>query len=492
MNLRFRTTLPLALATLALAAVPATASSHREAPGITKSPKVDATDFYLFRSYEPGRDGYVTMIANYLPLQDPYGGPNYFSLDPDAIYELKVDNDGDAVEDLTFRFRFRNERRDVALSIGNVDDKRSVAVPLVQVGQIGAGSTDALNVVEKYGVELVRGARRTGDLLPAQPLRDVATGSLDFTKPVDNIGAKTIPAYDDYARRYVYDVAIPGCGDGRLFVGQRKDPFVVNLGEIFDLVNLANPLGPVDGEGDDLDDKNVTSLILEVPAACLTTAGNPVVGAWTTASVRRNAFPNSSEEKSSIRGAQRSAPSPASHVQVSRLSSPLVNEIVIGLKDKDRFNASQPRDDAQFLTYVTHPTFPALVEVLFGAAGVKAPTLFPRADLVAAFLTGIDGLNATATPAEMLRLNTAVPARPAGQQSHLGALGGDIAGFPNGRRPGDDVVDIELRVAMGALLDPSVAPSGSLPFTDGAKVDDSFFDAAFPYLRTPIAGSPRP
>ena len=155
-------------------------------------------------------------------------------------------------------------------------------------------------------------------------------------------------------------------------------------------------------------------------------------------------------------------------------------------------SSSQPRDDAQFLTYVTHPTFPALIEALFGAAGVKAPTAFPRADLVAAFLTGIDGLNATATPSEMLRLNTAIPAKPAEQQRPLGALGGDVAGFPNGRRPGDDVVDIELRVAMGALLDPSVAPSGALPFTDGAKVDASFFDATFPYLRTPLPGSPRP
>jgi hypothetical protein len=172
---------------------------------------------------------------------------------------------------------------------------------------------------------------------------------------------------------------------------------------------------------------------------------------------------------------------------VSRLGAPLVNEVVIGLKDKDRFNASKPKDDAQFLNYVTHPTLPALIELLFS---VPAPTQFPRTDLIAAFLTGLDGLNKTATPAEMLRLNTAIAPKPAQDQSNLGALGGDLAGFPNGRRPGDDVVDIELRVAMGALLPPASAPAGTLPFTDGAYVDSSFFAVTFPYLKTPIPGSP--
>lgn len=485
------------LAAIALTIPSAVASSHREAPAITETPKVDATDFYLFRSYEPGREGYVTMVANYLPLQDPYGGPNYFSLDPAAIYDLKVDHDGDAIEDLTFRFRFRNERKDISLPIGNAGDKRSVAIPLVNAGPFGAESTGALNLVESYTVELIRGSRLTNDLFPAQPLRNAATGSPVFEKPADNIGNKSIPDYEAYARAHMYDVRIPGCGDGRVFVGQRKDSFVVNLGEIFDLVNIANPVGAEDAESDDLADKNVTALVLEVPIACLTERESPVIGAWTTASLRRARIPTPSTTAPDrfqrlVGGVPDAIVDASSHVQVSRLSSPLVNEIVIGLKDKDRFNASQPKDDVQFLTYVTHPTLPALIEILFGAAGVKAPTLFPRADLVAAFLTGIDGLNRTATPAEMLRLNTAIPAKPASQQARLGALAGDLAGFPNGRRPGDDVVDIELRVAMGALLDPAVAPSGALPFTDGAILDASFFDEAFPYLRTPIPGSPRP
>jgi len=440
----------------------ALASSHREAPGITKTPKLDATDFYMFRSYEAGRDGFVTFVANYLPLQDPYGGPNFFALDAEGRYDIKVDNNGDAIEDLTFRFRFNNQTKDLALQVGADGAQRSVAVPLINVGPIGADDTSALNRIETYTVGVIRGAG-----LP-QPLRNASTGATIFEKPVDNIGFKSIPDYEAYAGQRMYDVTIPGCATpGRVFVGQRDDPFVVNLGETFDLVNL-NPLGPVDGEADTLCGKNVTALVLEVPIACVTTSGHPVIGAWTTASLPVGA-------------------SPVVLNQVSRLSAPLVNELVIGLKDKNKFNASQPRNDAQFLTYVTHPVLPELLQALFG---VTAPNLFPRTDLVQAFLTGIPNLNATATPAEMLRLNTSIAPKAAAQQSALGVLGGDTAGFPNGRRPGDDVVDIELRVAMGKLLPLDVAPSGQLPYTDGAAVSAADFDDAFPYLRTPNPGSP--
>jgi hypothetical protein len=177
-------------------------------------------------------------------------------------------------------------------------------------------------------------------------------------------------------------------------------------------------------------------------------------------------------------------------VQVSRLGQPLVNEVVIGLDDKDKFNASEPKDDAQFADYVTHPTLPALIELLFGSAGVKAPTTFPRTDLVEVFLTGIPNLNATTAVAELLRLNTTTPAVPPGMQNNLGVIGGDLAGFPNGRRPGDDVVDVALRVVMGKLLSTNAAPSGQLPFTDGALVNASMFPAAFPYLNPPLPGSP--
>ena len=463
---------------VALAALPAAASSHREAPAITATPKVDATDFYAFRSYEPGRAGYVTFVADYVPLQDPYGGPNYFALDSDALYDVKVDNNGDAVEDLTFRFRFKETRQTIELPVGPEGSTRNVQIPLILVGPVSAGNTSALQRIESYSIELLRGSGRFGALL-----RNAETGAREFVKPLDNVGNKTLSDYESYAAAHVYDVQIPGCQNGRVFVGQRKDPFVVNLGEIFDLVNL-NPLGGVSGAVDTLCDKNVTSLVLEVPIACLVSSPTqPIVGSWTTASLpaSRTSVPRAT----GFAGAAR--PGSPSYVQVSRLSSPLVNEVVIGLDDKDRFNSSQPRNDAQFLEYVTHPTLPAILSVLFP---VQAPNLFPRTDLVAAFLTGLDGLNKYGRPAEMLRLNTSIAPTDPEEQSNLGALGGDLAGFPNGRRPGDDVVDIELRVAMGALLDLTAAPSGQLPYTDGAYVDASFFDDAFPYLRTPVPGSP--
>jgi hypothetical protein len=172
--------------------------------------------------------------------------------------------------------------------------------------------------------------------------------------------------------------------------------------------------------------------------------------------------------------------------QVSRLSHPLVNELVIGLKDKDKFNASKPADDAQFADYITNPTLPELIEALFG---VTAPNLFPRTDLVAVFATGVQGLNQNGSFGEMLRLNTSIAAVPAAQQSNLGVLAGDLAGYPNGRRLGDDVVDMALRVVMGALLDPTVAPSGQLAYTDGASVDATMFDSVFPYVKDPFPGA---
>ena len=457
--------------------VPAPApSSHREAPFVTEHPKVDGTDFYMFRSYEAGRQGFVTLVANYMPLEAPYGGPNYFFMDPEALYEIHLDTNGDSIEDLTFQFRFQNQFQQQTLDIGPVGAKKSVPIPLIQKGPVSATDDPNLNLREKFTVTLVTGDRRTGT---AVPVTNAADDSATFTKPVDNIGTKTIVDYAAYAGQYVYDINIPGVGPGRMFVGQRKDPFVVNLGEVFDLVNT-NPLGPENGESDLLDDANVTSLILELPISGIV-GESPVIGAWTTASLRQARVLNphpSGHGTASVEG--------GAWTQVSRLSAPLVNELVIGLPDKDRFNASEPKDDAQFLTYVTNPTFPALIELLFP---VTAPTLFPRTDLEQAFLTGLDSVNQNGATSEMLRLNTNILPVPKGAQSRLGALGADLAGFPNGRRPGDDVVDIVLRVAMGALLSPADAPSGSLAYTDGAFLDDSFFDDTFPYLKSPLAGA---
>ncbi len=329
---------------------------------------------------------------------------------------------------------------------------------------------------------------------------NAAGGAREFTKPVDFIGTKTfgsVASYEAYAGQYTYNINIPGCATpGRMFVGQRKDPFVVNLGRTFDLINL-NPLA-ASGGTNDLADKNVTTLALEVPIACLTAGNEPVIGAWTTASLRQVRLLDGTPRP----GHQGTEKTGGAWVQVSRLGMPLVNEVVIGLKDKDRFNGSKPRDDGQFATYVTNPTLPALIEVLFGSAGVRAPTKFPRNDLVTAFLTGLPGLNQPAgvRASEMLRLNTSIEPKAKGAQNPLGVLGGDTAGFPNGRRPGDDVVDAALRVAMGALCTlnqpaafgcvPADAPSGGLALTDGgANVTDAMFGATFPYLATPIPGA---
>lgn len=467
-------------ALIALAGGPVNASSHREAPFITELPKVDNTDFYLFNSYEAGRTGFVTLIANYLPLQDAYGGPNYFALDDKALYEIHVDNNGDAVEDITFQFRFDTQFNDVALDVGG----EMVPIPLIQAGPVGPTAADNanLNRIETYEIDVVRGDRRSGE---SQAVTNAGDGSESFVKPVDNIGNKTIADYAAYASDHIYDISVPDCNaGGRAFVGQRKEGFVVNLGETFDLINL-DPLGAPDAEPNTLDDKNVTTIALELPVDCLIAGTETVIGAWATASKRQATVLNPSPPDASSASIQGGA-----FTQVSRLGHALVNEVVVGLPDKNNFNASEPADDAQFLTYVTNPTLPALIELLFPTA--PAPTLFPRQDLVDVFLMGVDGLNrpANIVPAEILRLNTAIPAVPAAAQDPLGVLAMDNAGYPNGRRPGDDVVDISLRVAMGVLLDEADAPAGQMPFTDQAAIDAGQFDESFPYLLTPIPGSP--
>jgi hypothetical protein len=466
-------------------------SSHREAPGITKTPKLDGTDFYMFRSYEAGRSDYVTLLANYVPLQDVYGGPNFFALDSNGLYEIHIDNDGDGREDLTFQFRFTSTMKDLTVPVGD----RQMSVPLINIGPIGpaANATANLNRIETYSLSIVRGDRRHGH---RDVITDAATGSATFRKPVDRIGDKSITgndptAYNQYANNHIWGINIPGCAaGGRVFVGQRRDGFVVNLAEAFDLINT-NPLGPVDGEEDSLADKNVTTLALEVPTSCLV-ENDPVIGGWTTASSGKQ---DSADDHGTPEGQFK---------QVSRLGSPLVNELVIGLKDKDKFNGSEPKDDAQFGDYVTHPTLPVLINALFGVT----PPPTPRADLVQVFLTGVPNLNQPngVVPSEMVRLNTTTPVVTPAAQSPLGVIGGDLAGYPNGRRPGDDVVDIALRAVEGILL--SSNPASFPALTDGAFVkatigytpdgkitaDPAFrlFRDTFPYLQTPISGSPNP
>ena len=495
----------------------ALASSHREAPFITTQPKVDATDFYMFNSYEGvaangtgGRAGFVTLIANYAPLQDAYGGPNYFALDPNALYEIHIDNVGDAQEHITFQFKFKNSLKSITLPIMN----KIVPIPIVQAGVVSTPNSPALNLNESFTVNIIRGDRRTGI---SAALTKVSDGSAIFDKPVDNIGTKTIPDYVGYAAQHIHNVNIPGCAmPGKVFVGQRKDPFAVNLGVIFDLINaplsvITDPANKNAGM-DDLAFKNVTQLALEVPASCLITgASQPVIGGWTTASLRQG----QSLSPSPAKGHGTTVTTGGNWVQVSRLGMPLVNELVIGLPDKDRFNGAMPKSDGQFADYVTNPTLPALVEIAFNQApGALAPSNVGRNDLVTTFLTGIAGVNQLGiiTASEMLRLNTAIPAKPFAMQNRLGLVGNilaggtDNAGYPNGRRPKDDIVDISLIAVMGGLCvangngntlgfgtscKPSAVPLGNGVFGLHDAVDQATRPLLpqFPYLDTPIPGA---
>lgn len=522
----------------------ALASSHREAPFITTSPKVDGTDFYMFRSYEGvsatgtgGRSDYVTLIANYQPLQGPYGGPNYFSMDPNALYEIHLDNNGDAKEDLTFQFRFSNKLNSIALPIGSA----SVAIPLIQAGAVSKLSDPNLNLNESYTVNLVRGDRRKGTVSSITK-SDGTTKT--FEKPVDYIGSKTLgdaAAYETYAQSHVHSIKVPGCpagkDTGKVFVGQRQEGFAVNLGPIFDLVNAplnvlldpANKDAAGQGGKHYIQKSNVTSIALEIHKDCLTAGTDPVIGGWTTASMRQARLLNGKPAS----GHQTSEKAGGAWVQVSRLGNPLVNELVIGLPDKDKFNASKPQDDGQFLSYVTNPTLPALLGLVLGNgnAAAVAPTNLPRTDLATVFLTGITGVNkpATPTPSEVLRLNTAITPVPFADQNRLGVAGEvlrvggvanlgmakDLAGFPNGRRPKDDVADIALVAVLGGLcvingdnnalalngvpgvpsLSSACKPSSVPLGANSANIHDAVdqatvpFMARFPYLNTPNSGS---
>lgn len=507
---------------------PAVASSHREAPQITEMPKVDGTDFYMFRSYAPGREAFVTLIANFQPDQSPGNGPNYYTMDPDAIYEIHIDNDGNAAEDITYQFRFTNVLAGgtgITLPIGPAGAQVTQPIPLRLIPTVTAPGSANLGESEQYTVTVVTGDRRTGTRTLATAPGGAAT---TFRKPIDNTGNKNLPDYAAYANQFISDISLPGCATpGRVFVGQREDAFAVNLGPIFDSVNFVPiegadaPSGgtPFPGGITQSDanqalkgKKNVTSIALEVPIACLTGTGNGVIGGWMTASLpqARLRDPTPTYAAPALDG--------GAFVQVSRLGMPLVNEVVIGIPQKDLFNAAEPTGDAALASYVTNPTFPEILNILFRGPvnqtlgtnlATLAPTNFPRADLVATFLTGFPGVNQlrTVTPSEMLRLNTAIPPTPRASQSAFGVAANDLAGFPNGRRPGDDVVDIVLRVAMGrlchpltigtqttnlGLCTPAQAPTGTVAYTDGAPTSAATVQAGFPYLNSPLRGAPRP
>ena len=447
-----RKLLALAVVALAIAGSPGSASSHREAPLISQDPLADNTDVYAFVS--PASPDKVTLISNFIPLQLPASGPNFWKFDDNVLYEIMVDNDADAVEDITFQFRFRTETRNPNTFLYNT-------------GQITSIDDTDWNVRQFYTVTRVDGPRRTGRA------RVIAE---DLPSPPVNVGVRSLPDYASVAAQGVR--VLPG--GMQVFAGQRDEGFYVNLG-VFDLLGVP----PADvNTPDSTAGLNVHSIAIEVPIATLTASGsrpgsatdpNAVIGVWSTASRPSVSARNGAEERHNGR-----------FVQVSRLGQPLVNEVVIPLRLKDAFNAIPPTQDSVALPVVLDPEVPKLLLALFG---VRAPAA-PRQDLVTIFLTGIPGVNQppSVTPSEMLRLNVAIP--PAFNPNPLGVIGGDPAGFPNGRRVGDDVTDIAIRAMAGATpLTPSFNTGINAQLGDGVMGNDVPYLASFPYLGAPHPGN---
>jgi hypothetical protein len=449
------------LATTALEVAPA--SSHREAPLVSEDPVVDNTDTYAFVA--PDAPDHVTIIGNWIPLEEPAGGPNFHKFGDDVLYELNVDNDGDAVADVSYEFRFNTKVKD-----GNTFLYNTGPVSPVMNRRGELVDFKNLNIQQSYSVTEVRNGRRReiGDRLLSPPV---------------NIGPRSTPNYDSLAAATTYDLR----NDIRVFAGQRDDSFFVDLGSIFDLGGLRpfNPahLIPLNSEPgkDEVQGYNTHTIAIQVPIDRLTTDDEPVIGVWAATYRRQTRTYTRGGAQLDHRG---------DWVQVSRLGMPLVNEVVIPLSQKDRFNATFPDEDSRFAQFVTDPELGRLIPALYPGVFSCFPTT-PRNDLVSIFLTGIPGVNQPqgVQASEMIRLNTSVPPTPYAQQNRLGLLSGQTDGFPNGRRLIDDVVDIELQAVAGAT--PLGSCNGATPNSllgDGVDANDMPFMQTFPYLASPAQG----
>jgi Domain of unknown function (DUF4331) len=463
-------------------------SSHREAPSISKDPVADSTDLYAFVS--PDATDTVTIIANYIPLEGPDAGPNFYEFGDDVLYEIHVDNDGDGEADVSFQFRFTTQVVQPSGLSNNF---------LYNVGQIT--SLTSPNWVRRQHYSVTR-VRESGDT-------DVLATNLAC--PPCNVGPRSIPNYASLA-----DAAVHSLGGGiKVFAGQRREGFFVDLGSVFDLADLrpfqglhlipsANQLGV-----DATKNLNVHSIAIQVPRAMLGRSGNrdAIIGVYTSASRRR----------ALIRDDDADTDASGPWVQVSRLGNPLFNEVLVDMTRKDYWNSQPPSADSQFAGGVEHPELQTLLPILYPGLVAGKPAFHnlslytkKRADLVAIFLTGLPHLAINnpvtftgATQADLLRLNMGFPA--ATSPNNLGYLGGDFAGFPNGRRVFDDVFAIELRAVAGAtipLVDPSFTadPAAGLvtdlvnslgdssPYKPGA---DRYI-SGFPYLGLPVSGYAEP
>jgi len=420
----------------------ARAASHREAPLISMDPAADITDFFLFRSYEPGKEDKVVMVMDVNPGSEPSSGPNYFNFDPSVRYSFNVDNDKDGFYDVRLDFDFRNEYRGVVRQLGL--PLSYVALPPIRALD-GPGS-EGLGLRQKYSVTLT--TRGAGNNFRQQVVADglIAVPS--------NAGPRTMPNYPALAAQGVYSLD----GGIRAFAGQRDDPFYIDLGGVFDTLNLRSP------GIDMLSGFNVHEIALEVPATLLTgDTGSTVIGAYAS----------TSRPHETVRGKDGKVEGHGDDVQVQRLANPLVNEVIIGTKDKDYWNATEPEDEAQFVDYYDNPRFATALEAVFGA---DANPLFPLRDVFLKYGGSDTHLS------ELLRLNLGVAPTPLASQKRLTVLGRDNAGWPNGRRPIDDVTDIAVQVVGGT----NYAGAG-----DNVNANDVALPASFPFLATPHNGRDR-
>ena len=444
-------------------------ASHREAPLIAKDPTADITDVYAFVS--PDKPDTVTLIANFIPFQEPAGGPNFYPFDDTAQYFLKVDNSGDGVEDVTFTFDFET-------TIANPDSfLYSGYGPIADQSDPQGAPYAPPNISQTYTVAM----------------DDLELGS-GLAVPPDNIGPRTTPDYDNYEADGIHNL-----GDGvSVFAGQRDDPFFADTGAIFDLGGLRPfneahliPL-PTEAGQDSLSSFNVKSVAVQLPKTMLTNDGqdvtapdaaNAVVGVW--GGVNRQ----SGAVLTGVTGGELSG----DFVQVSRLGNPLINEVIIPLGQKDEWNASSPADDAEYMNRYLNPELAAIINTVYPSLPDARTT--DRTDLVLILGQGVPGLNATNegdTLYDMLRLNMGVP--PSANPSRLGVVDGDLAGFPNGRRLWDDVVDIELRAVAdgyGSFLAENFGLPNETPNNmvgDGCDANDRAFTSSFPYLANPWQG----
>ena len=440
------------LASLALLAAlgrtPATASSHSEAPGTSKDRLADDTDLYAWVSGDA--PGAVTFVGDWVPLIEPNSGPNFVTFDDDAHYYINVDNVGDARKHVRFQFSFKTTRQNPNTFLYNTGPVSSLADP-------------NLNVRQTWTLTRIDVDAHTQTVLGSGPVAPA------FVGPV------SMPNYAALAQSAI--TTLPG--GYKVFVGPRDDPFFVDLAAVFDLLSIRRAPGNHGGGVDGIAGYDVMSVVMQVPktlltrdgAAPSTAANNAILGIWDSAERPMTRV---------INGDGTIATSGAD-MQVSRLGMPLVNEVVIPVGKKDLFNASEPANDvANFGAYVVDPEPARLLHAIFG---INVPPA-PRNDLVTVFATGVPGLNqpANGSPGEMLRLNMTIP--PAAHPKRMGVLDGDVAGFPNGRRLADDVVDISLRVVAGVLVPGfNVAPNNQLG--DGVDANDKPFLPYFPYVAPP-------